>query len=63
MSKYKKIFLMHYSPVNSGAVAMAESAIGSLEENYPKSEIILESDFPEETKKILLCTTIWKVYT
>ncbi len=48
----QNIFLMHYSPVNSGAVAMAESAIISLRKKYPESNIIFESDFPELTKRM-----------
>jgi len=52
MHNPKKIFLMHYSPVNSGAVAMAESAIESIQKTFLKSEIIIESDFPKQTRKM-----------
>ncbi len=48
----KSIFLMHYSPTNTGAVAMAESVIISLKNKYPETKIIIESDYPELTKKM-----------
>ena len=56
----KKIFLMHYSPVNAGSVAMAESAISSIEKTFLDSEIIIESDYPKETKDMFPSVTVVK---
>jgi len=51
---------MHYSPVNAGAVAMAESVIYSIEAIFPNSEIIIESDFPKETEGMFPNVTVVK---
>ena len=43
---------MHYTPVNTGSVAMAESAIRSIREQYPKAEIYIGSDYPDMSRKM-----------
>jgi len=56
----KNIFLMHYSPLNTGSVAMAESAIISLKNKYPKAKITIESDYPELTEKMFTGVSVVK---
>lgn len=43
---------MHYTPVNTGSVAMAESAIRSIREQYPKAEIYIGSDYLQMSREM-----------
>jgi colanic acid/amylovoran biosynthesis protein len=47
-----KVTLIHHTAVNTGSVAMVEATIKHLEREFKNPEIVIETDFPEMTKKL-----------
>ena len=47
-----KVTLIHHTAVNTGSVAMVEATIKHLEREFENPEIVIETDFPEMTKKL-----------